>query len=123
MNAQNELDEYQAALRADVCSHCIERLPDAPPCAPLGKGCGIEQHLAELVEMCRTTDSALIDPYIEQLHDAICPQCDSKDSPSCPCPLNYLLQLAVETVEKVERRRANRRALNESDDRGRAPPK
>jgi len=109
MNVQNELDEYQVALREDVCSRCIERRPDAPPCAPLGKGCGIEQHLAELVEMCRTTDSALIDPYIEQLHDAICPQCDNKDSPSCPCPLNYLLQLAVETVEKVERRRANRR--------------
>jgi hypothetical protein len=108
-----ELGEYQEALRADVCSRCIERLPGGPPCAPLGKGCGIEQHLAELVEMCRTTDSALIDPYIDQLHDAICPECPSNGSPSCPCPLDYLLQLAVETVEKVQRRQALRASQGE----------
>lgn len=105
MDFQNQLDEYRAALRADVCSHCIERLPKAPPCAPLGKGCGIEQHLEALVTLCRTTDSALIDPYIEKLHDLVCPTCNDKTS--CPCPLDYLLQLAVESVEKVERRRAS----------------
>jgi hypothetical protein len=105
MELQNQLDEYRAALRAEVCSHCIERLPDAPPCAPLGKGCGIEQHLEELVKLCRTTESALIDPYIEKLHELICPTCKDKESPSCPCPLDYLLQLAVEAVEKVEHRR------------------
>ena len=110
MEFQNQLDEYRVALRADVCSHCIERLPNAPPCAPLGKGCGIEQHLEELVNLCRTTDSALIDPYIKKLHDLICPTCKYKDSPSCPCPLDYLLQLAVEAVGAVERRRVARSA-------------
>jgi hypothetical protein len=104
MSTQAELNEYQEALRAEVCSRCIERRPNAPPCAPLGKGCGIEQHLEELIEMCRTTDSALIDPYIDKLHDAICPTCKDKDTSSCPCPLDYLLQLAVETVEKVQQR-------------------
>jgi hypothetical protein len=107
MNLQNQLDEYREALRAEVCSRCIERLPNAPPCAPLGKGCGIEQHLEELVNLCRATDSALIDPYIEKLHDLICPTCNDKDSPSCPCPLDYLLQLAVEAVERVESRRTS----------------
>jgi hypothetical protein len=106
MNAPNELDEYRAELRAGVCSHCIERRPNAPPCAPLGKACGIERHLSGLVEICRTTDSALIDPHIEKLHDSICADCEFKDRPACPCPLDYLLQLAVEAVEKVERRRA-----------------
>jgi hypothetical protein len=57
-----------------------------------------------LVKICRTTDSALIDPYIEQLHELICPDCEYKDSSMCPCPLDYLLQLAVEAVEKVEQR-------------------
>ena len=106
MDTLNDLDEYQVALRADVCSRCVERRTGAPPCAPIGKGCGIERHLFALVEICRTTDSALIDPYIEKLHNTICSDCEYKDKPACPCPLDYLLQLAVETVEKVERGRA-----------------
>jgi hypothetical protein len=105
MTTQNDLDEHRDALRLEVCSRCIERRAGAPPCAPLGKGCGIERHLPALVELCRTTDSALIDPYIEKLHDTICSDCEYKDKPACPCPLDYLLQLAVETVEKVKRRR------------------
>ena len=110
MNVPNDLDEYRAALQAEVCSRCIERRPDGPPCAPLGKACGIERHLAGIVEICRTTDSALIDPYIEKLHDTICVDCEYREKPTCPCPLDYLLQLAVETVEKVQRRRAARSA-------------
>jgi hypothetical protein len=106
MNTLDELDEYRAELRAEVCSRCIEHQPGVPPCAPAGKACGIEQHLAGLVDICRTTDSQLIDPYIEKLHDTICSECVYKDTPVCPCPLDYLLQLAVEAVERVQRRRA-----------------
>jgi hypothetical protein len=114
MNATDELEEYRAELRANVCSRCIERRAGAPPCGPLGKGCGIERHLPALVELCRTTNSALIDPYIEKLHDTICSDCEYKDSVLCPCPLDYLLQLAVETVENVECRRADRRVREEA---------
>jgi len=106
MDNQDYLDEYRTQLREEVCSRCIEGLPNAPPCGPLGRGCGIERHLTGLVEICRTTDSALIDPYIEKLHDEICSSCEYKDRPACPCPLDYLLQLAVEAVERVQRRRA-----------------
>jgi hypothetical protein len=109
MDNPNEFDEHLAELRAQVCSRCIERLPNAPPCGRLGKECGIERHLPELVAICRSTDSVLIDPYIQKLHDTICLQCEYKDKPTCPCPLDYLLQLAVEAVEKVERGRAARR--------------
>ena len=45
MNIQNDLEDYREALRCEVCSRCIERRPGGPPCAPLGKGCGIERHL------------------------------------------------------------------------------
>jgi hypothetical protein len=107
MDLPNDLDEYRAELRTDVCSHCIEHWPNTPPCAPWGKACGIERHLGKLVEICRTTDSALIDPYIEKLHETICSDCEYQETPACPCPLDYLLKLAVETVEKVERRRAH----------------
>ena len=113
MSAPNEYDEYLAELRAQVCSRCIERQPGAPPCAPLGKACGIEQHLPELVEICRSAQSVLMDPYIDRLHDTICCNCQFKDRPTCPCPLDYLLKLAVEAVETVERRRANGRSPNE----------
>jgi len=68
--------------------------------------------LPALVELCRTTDSALIDPYIENLHNTICADCEYKDRPACPCPLDYLLQLAVETVEKVQQQRASTESAN-----------
>ena len=114
MNVQDDLEEHRIELRANVCSRCIERRTGAPPCAPLGKGCGIERHLSALVELCRTTNSALIDPYIKKLHDTICSDCEYKDSVLCPCPLDYLLQLAVETVENVECRRSDRRLREEA---------
>lgn len=65
--------------------------------------------MAELEDICRQTDSALIDPYIpyiEKLHEAVCAHCEFKDSSSCPCPLDYLMLLAVEAVERVETQRA-----------------
>jgi len=106
MSALDEYDECLAELREQVCKRCIERQPEMPPCAPRGKPCGIEMHLRDMIDICRTTDSALIDPYIERLHDSICAHCEYKDKSTCPCPLDYLLQLAVEAVETVERRRA-----------------
>jgi hypothetical protein len=100
-----EHEEYLAELRSQVCSRCIERGPNCPPCAPHDKTCGIETHLAELVEFCRTTNSIQMETYLDELHDRICPGCAYRDSANCPCPLNYLLQLAVEAIETVEQRR------------------
>jgi hypothetical protein len=102
MFTANELAEYSEELRNQVCSRCIERQPGNPPCTIHGRPCGIEAHLPELVDVCRRTDSIQIDPYIQQLHDLICPECGFKDSANCPCPLDYLLPLAVEAVETVE---------------------
>lgn len=91
----------QAELRASVCSHCIEHHPAGPPCTPLGKTCGIEVHIPELVEICSTVHSTQMEPYINELHDKICSTCTNKDGPTCPCPLDYLLLLAVEAVDRV----------------------
>ena len=104
MVASPELSEYQEALREEVCRRCIERRPGAPPCGPFGKSCGIENHVQELVDICRQTNSRCIDPYIQKLHETVCETCESKDSPSCPCPLDYLMLLAVEAVENVQSR-------------------
>lgn len=105
MLAATGLDDYAEELERQVCRRCMARVKGAPPCAPKGIGCGIEQHLEKLVEMCRSVDSALIDPYLDRLHDEICSDCAYRDKPVCPCPLQYLLPLAVTAVETVERRR------------------
>lgn len=47
-------EEYLAEIRAEVCNCCIEKPPGGPPCLPLGKRCGIERHLPQIVELART---------------------------------------------------------------------
>ena len=115
MDTDEDYQDYLSALREHVCSHCIVRQPDCPPCAPHGIACGIEQHIPELVTICQTTDSQQMDTYIQQLHDDICQTCDAKDGPTCPCPLDYLLQLAVEAVERVEQGRTDQRTTPGSE--------
>lgn len=105
MIADLELKEYAKELELQVCRRCVARVKNAPPCQPKGIGCGVEQHLEKLVAICRSVDSALIDPYLDRLHDEICEDCANKETSNCPCPLKYLLPLAVAAVETVERRR------------------
>jgi hypothetical protein len=104
MYTDGELVEYLAEIRENVCSRCIERPPGGPPCAPLGKRCGIELHLPEIVKIVQAGESARIDPYIERLHSDICAHCPNQPTSQCPCPLEYLLLLTVEAVETVDRR-------------------
>ena len=105
MIAPIELPEYLVELRRQVCEHCIVRRPDTPPCDPKGLACGIERHLEKLIEICRSVDSSQIDPYVQRLHDDICADCEFRQTAVCPCPLDYLLPLAVQAVETVEFRR------------------
>jgi hypothetical protein len=105
MVAATDLDEYMAEMRQQVCLRCIARPPGGPPCEPLGIGCGVEAHMARLIDICRSVDSPLIDPYMDRLRDEICADCEYQDQPVCPCPLKYLLPLAVSAVETVDQRR------------------
>jgi hypothetical protein len=102
----HELDDYLEAIRGRVCTHCIERPPGGPPCAPLGKRCGIELNLARLVDAVHRVHSGMIDPYIEEFHTEVCTHCSQRLSDQCPCPLEYLLTLAVQAIESVDQRRA-----------------
>jgi hypothetical protein len=83
-----ELNEYMAEIRQQVCTCCMDRPAGGPPCAPHGKRCGIEQHLAEIVELAHATRSRVMDPYIERFHCDICAHCANRDTPQCPCPLD-----------------------------------
>ncbi len=101
-----ELTEYTEEVRKQVCAHCIERPLGGPPCAPLGKRCGVELHLAELVKIAHGVDSGEIEPYLDRFHDGICTTCANKTTSQCPCPLDYLLTLAIRAIETVDQRRA-----------------
>jgi hypothetical protein len=105
MTLDANLDEYLVEVRNQVCSHCIEKPEGGPPCAPLGKRCGIELHLPQIVDFVHGVHSDSIAPYTERLHNDVCATCDNRTTRQCPCPLEYLLVLAVQAVETVDQRR------------------
>lgn len=106
MNEGTELDDYLHAIREQVCTRCIDRPPGGPPCAPLGKRCGIEVNLPRLIDAVHAVRSAAIDPYIAEFHDEVCTHCSYRLTNACPCPLDYLLTLAVQAIEDVDQQRA-----------------
>jgi hypothetical protein len=109
MIAETEWAEYLAEIRKEVCSRCVERPPGGPPCAPLGKQCGVEMHLPQLVQTVRDVQSPLIEPYLAHNRQEVCAYCPLLHGSSCPCPMDYLAVLVVQAIEAVDRRRAERK--------------
>jgi|SRR5581483_8343038 len=108
MLTTTEQNEYLAEIRSEVCAHCVERPPGGPPCEPLGKICGVEMHLAELVDAIHAVQSTLAAPYFESAQKSVCGSCAFRHSRFCPCPMDYLLVLIAEAVEAVDARHARR---------------
>jgi hypothetical protein len=108
MLAQLDLAEYLDEIRNHVCSRCVERPEGGPPCAPLGKQCGVELHLPQLIDSIREVRSPAIAPYLEHNRCQVCQECQFLHSSICPCPMDYLAVLLVEAVEKVDERRRRR---------------
>jgi len=106
MIAQTELAEYLDEIRQNVCSRCVERPEGGPPCIPLGKMCGVEMHLADLVESIHQVKSNRIQPYLNHNRQEICEKCALLHSSICPCPMDYLGILVVQAVETVDECRA-----------------
>jgi hypothetical protein len=100
-----EITEYLNEIRKQVCSRCVERPPGGPPCAPLGKPCGIEMHLPQIVNAIHEVRSDWIGPYLENNRNQICETCAFHHSSICPCPMDYLAVLLVQAVETVDQRR------------------
>jgi hypothetical protein len=105
MVSATELAEYQDEIRKQVCSRCVERPPGGPPCWPLGKQCGIELHLPQLIESIHQVHSGLIEPYLEHNREHLCTTCPFLDHSICPCPMESLAVLLVQAVETVDERR------------------
>jgi hypothetical protein len=108
MLAEQDLSEYLAEIREHACSRCPERPFGGPPCMPLGKECGVEMHLPQLIEAIRAEQSDSIVPYLAHNRNEICTQCRLLHSSTCPCPMDYLAVLVVEAIEAVDQRRAQR---------------
>ena len=104
MYTEAEIQEYLAEVRDQVCSRCVERPPGGPPCAPLGKKCGVELHLPKFLEAIHEVDSPRIGPYLDNIHRRVCSQCARRGCNDCPCPLDYLLVLIVQAVDTVDQR-------------------
>jgi len=105
MIGEAELAEYLAEIRKEVCGRCVERPPGGPPCEPLGKVCGVEMHLPQLIDAIHEVDSNLLGPYLEHTRGEVCRQCAFLHSSICPCPMDYLAVLLVQAVETVDQRR------------------
>jgi hypothetical protein len=101
---QVHLDEYLDEIRKQVCGRCVERPPGGPPCAPLGKVCGIEKHLPEIIDSIHQVKSDWIAPYLETNRKQVCQGCAFLHGSICPCPMDYLAVLLVEAVEAVDER-------------------
>jgi hypothetical protein len=105
MSVNADRQEYLDEIRREVCSRCVERPPGGPPCLPLGKVCGIELHLPQLVAAVRGVHSRVMDPYLASTHQKVCENCPFLHADCCPCPMDRLAVLVVEAIEAVDRRR------------------
>jgi hypothetical protein len=107
MLTEQELQEYLDEIRQQVCSRCVERPVGGPPCGPLGKPCGIEMHLPQLIDAVHKAKSGWLGPYVDCNRQEICPHCPFRaNSYHCPCPMETLIGLIVPAVEAVDQRRA-----------------
>ena len=106
MIEQVQLDEYLEEIRKQVCSRCVERPLGGPPCAPLGKECGIETHLPEIIDSIHQVKSGWIETYLENNRKRVCERCAMLNGSNCPCPMDYLAVLLVQAVETVDDRHA-----------------
>lgn len=112
MFTDTETAEYLDEIRAQVCSRCVEKPSGGPPCAPLGKRCGVEMHLPQLIGAIHDVQSDFLEDYLSHDRKEICESCPYLHSDICPCPMDYLLALIVEAVETVDERRRQGRLTN-----------
>src|SRR4051794_10224628 len=104
MLAEVDLAEYLKEIREQVCARCVERPAGGPPCAAVGKECGVEMHLPALIEAIHEVQSDRIGPYVEHNRLKICQSCPLLHGSGCPCPMDYLAVLVVQAVETVDER-------------------
>lgn len=119
MYTDAEIKEYLEEIREQVCSRCIDRPPGGPPCAPLGKQCGVELYLPLFLDVIHHVDRPGIGPYVDHLRHRVCSQCINQNAEGfCLlraerlCALDYLFPLIVQAVETVDQRHVEETATH-----------
>jgi hypothetical protein len=64
--------------------------------------------LPQYIEAIHGAESPSIEPYLDNIHSQVCSHCFRRGGEGCPCPMDYLLVLLVESIETVDRRREER---------------
>jgi hypothetical protein len=108
MLTDTEREEYLTEIRRQVCSFCKEKADGGPPCTPLGKPCGVELYLDELIDAVHEVHDEAIEPYRQSKEKHVCSRCAYLHSTSCPCPLDLWFAPVIQAIETVDRRRQER---------------
>jgi len=101
-------DAYRDAIRARVCSVCLDRADDGSCHLAGGRLCALETHLPRLIEAVLAVRSDRMDEYVDAVKSQVCGACSGRDPDDhCPfrgvaeCALWTYLPLVVDAVEEV----------------------
>jgi hypothetical protein len=103
--------DYLAEIRTEVCGHCPERVPGRPPLGARCRRCGVELHLAELVESLHEAGSAVVEYGPPPDRRTACALCACLGSAVCPCPVAALIHRVVRAVRAVDEQRSQTAVL------------
>jgi hypothetical protein len=106
-----EYAEYLAEVRAQVCGHCPERVPDRPPFGPACRHCGVELQLNRIVESIHDAGEAVGEYGPPPDRRTACARCTCLGGGTCPCPAGALTERVVRAVKAVDARREQQEVL------------
>lgn len=103
---QQILDAARAAVRAQVCTLCLEGRDDGS-CALTGRQCAVERHLEPLVDAVLSVSSGHLAEYDAAVRARVCSGCEGRTPGTCPlrdsgeCALRSYLPLVVDAIDRV----------------------
>lgn len=116
MAADGDYDRYRAywdAIRARVCSVCLDAADDGSCRLARGHACAIVEELPRLIEILRKVRSERMDEYVDSVEAMICPHCENRDHDgncklrhSGNCALYTYLPLILDAIDEVDRKGA-----------------
>lgn len=106
MDSAYTLDDYWDAVRANVCTKCIDG-DGHGNCRLTGEyACGLSVHFPRIVETVLSVEGDSMEPYIEALRKNVCAHCvhQSPDGAclfraNVDCGLDRYFPLIVEAIE------------------------
>lgn len=112
MNSPYSLDDYWDAVRAVVCTKCIDG-DGHGNCRLTGSyACGLSAHFPRIVETVLSVKSDTMDPYIDALRKNVCANCmhQSPDGTclfrsNVDCGLDRYFPLIVVAIEELHQRK------------------